>query len=69
MILAIKFFYTSDIRSLNLLMADVSDQIQVAVGAPIGNSDHSSLLADISMAQAVPNLCVRTKDFLNHQDN
>ena len=41
----------------------------VSVVAPIGNSDHSSLSAVISMAQAVPNLCVRRKVFLKHQFN
>ena len=41
---------------LDLLMTDVPDLIRVAVVAPIGNSDHSSLSAVISTAQAVPNL-------------
>ena len=54
---------------LDLLMIDVSDLIQVAVVAPIGKSDHSSLLAVISTAQAVPNLCVSRKVFLKHQVN
>ena len=36
---------------------------------PIGNSDHSSLSAVISMAQALPNLCVSRKVFLKHQVN
>ena len=44
--------------TLDLLMTDVSDLVRVAVVAPIGNSDQSSLSAVISMAQAVPNLCV-----------
>ena len=44
--------------TLDLLMTDVPDLVWVAVVAPIGNSDHSSLSAVISMAQAVPNLCV-----------
>ena len=35
-------------------MTDVPDFVRVAVVAPIGNSDHSSLSAVISMAQAVP---------------
>ena len=43
--------------------------ITVSVVAPIGNSDHSSLSAVISMAQAVPNLCVSRKVFLKHQVN
>ena len=43
--------------TLDLLMTDVPDLVRVAVVAPIGNSDHSSLSAVISMAQAVPNLC------------
>ena len=40
-----------------------------SVVAPIGNSDHSSLSAVISMAQAVPNLCISRKVFLKHQVN
>ena len=36
---------------------------------PIGNSDHSSLSAVISIAQAVPNLCVSRKIFFKHQSN
>ena len=54
---------------LDLLMTDVPDLIRVAVVAPIGNSDHSSLSAVISMAQAVPNLCASRKAFLKHQVN
>ena len=45
-------------------MTDVSDLVRVSVVAPIGNSDHSSLSAVVSMAQAVPNLCVSRKVFL-----
>ena len=41
--------------TLDLLMTDVADLVWVAVVAPIGNSDYSSLSAVISMAQAVPN--------------
>ena len=37
--------------TLDLLMTDVPDLVRVAVLAPIGNSDHSSLSAVISMAQ------------------
>ena len=55
--------------TLNLLMTDVPDLVRVAVVAPIGNSDHSTLSALISMAQAVPNLCVSRKIFLKHQVN
>ena len=55
--------------TLNLLMTDVPDIVRVAIVAPIGNSDHSSLLAVILMAQAVPDLCVSRKVFLNHQVN
>ena len=54
---------------LDLLMTDVPDPIQIAVVAPIGNSDHSSLSAVISTAQAVPNLCVSRKVFLKHKVN
>ena len=55
--------------TLDLLMTEVPDLVRVAVVAPIGNSDHSSLSAVISMAQAVPNLCVSRKVFLKHQVN
>ena len=55
--------------TLDLLMTDVPDIVRVSVVAAIGNSDHSSLSAVISMAQAVPNLCVRRKVFLRHQVN
>ena len=54
---------------LDLLMTDVPYLVRVAVVAPIGNSDHSSLSPVISMAQAVPNLCVSRKAFLKHQVN
>ena len=43
--------------------------VRVAVVAPVENSDHSSLLAVISIAQAVPNLCVSGQVFLKHQVN
>ena len=36
--------------TLDLLMTDVPDLVRVSVVAPIGNSDHSSLSAVISMA-------------------
>ena len=55
--------------TLDLLMTDVPDLVRIAVEAPIGNSDHSSLSAVISMAQAVSNLCVSSKVFLKHQVN
>ena len=55
--------------TLDLLMTDVPDLARVSVVAPIGNSDHSSLSAVISMAQAVPILCVSRKVFLKHQVN
>ena len=54
---------------INLLMTDVPDQVRVAVVAPIGNSDHSSLSTLISMAQAVPNLSDSRKVLLKHQVN
>ena len=41
--------------TFDLLMTYVPDLVRVAVIAPICNSDHSSLSAVISMAQAVPN--------------
>ena len=55
--------------TLDLLMTDVPDLVRVAIVAPIGNSDHSSLSTVISMAQAVPNLCMSRKVLLKHQVN
>ena len=55
--------------TIDLLMTDVPDLVLVAVVAPIGNSDHFSLSAVISMAQAVPNLCVSRKVLMKHQVN
>ena len=55
--------------TLDLLMTDVPDLVWAAVVALTGNLDHSSLSAVISMAQAVPNLCVSRKVFLKHQVN
>ena len=55
--------------TLDLLMTDVPDLVRVHVVAPKGNSDHSSLSAVISMAQAVPNLCMSRKVFMKHQVN
>ena len=55
--------------TLDLPMTDVPDLVRVAVAAPTGNSDRSSLSAVISMAQAVLNLCVSSNVFLKHQVN
>ena len=46
-------------------MTDVPDLVRVGVVAPIGNSDHSSLSAVISMAQTVPNLCAELCALVN----
>ena len=42
--------------TLDLLVTEVPDLIRMAVVAPLGRSDHSSLSAAISMEQAIPNL-------------
>ena len=55
--------------TLDLLMTDVPDLVLVSVVALIGNSDHSSLSAAISISQAVPNLCVSRQVFLKHEVN
>ena len=55
--------------TLDFLITDVHDLVRIAVVAPIGNSDHSSLSPVISMALAIPNLCVSRKVFLKHLDN
>ena len=51
-------------ETLDLLVTKVPDLARAAVVAPIGNSDYSSLSAVISIAQAVPNVCVSSKVFL-----
>ena len=55
--------------TLDHLMTDVPDLVRVAVVAPIGNSDQSSLSAVISMAKTLPNLCDSRKVFLKHHAN
>ena len=55
--------------TLDLLITDVSDLVRVAVVAPLGRSDHSSLSIAISMAQAIPNLCVSRRMLLKHRVN
>ena len=55
--------------TLDLLMTDVLDLVRVDVVAPMGNSEHSTLSTVISIAQAVPNLCLSSKILLKHQVN
>ena len=50
--------------TLDLLITDVPDLVRVAVVAPICSSDHSSLSIAISIAQAIPNLCVSRRVLL-----
>ena len=52
--------------TLDLLMTDVLDLVRVAVVAALGRSDHSPLSIAISMAQAIPNLCVSRRVLLKH---
>ena len=55
--------------TLDLLMTDVPDLVRVAVVAPLGRLDHSPLSIAISMAQAIPNLCVIKRVLLKHRVN
>ena len=55
--------------TLDLLMTDVPDLVRVTVVAPLGRSDLSSLSIAISMAQAIPNLCVSRRVLLKHRFN
>ena len=50
-------------------MTDVPDLVLVAVVAPLGRLDHSSLSIAISMVQAIPNLCVSRRVLLKHPVN
>ena len=53
--------------TLDILMTDVPDLVRVAVVAPLGSSDNLSLSIAISMAQALPNLCVSWRVLLKHR--
>ena len=55
--------------TLDLLKTDVPDLVRVAVVAPLGSSDHSPHSIAISMAQAIPNLCVSRRVLLKHRVN
>ena len=55
--------------TLDLLMTNVPDLVRVAVVAPLGSSDHSSLSIAISMAEAIPNFCVSRRVLLKHRVN
>ena len=57
------------VETFDLQMTDVPDLVRVAFVAQMGNSDHSSLSGVISLAQAVPNLCVSRKCVLKRQVN
>ena len=56
-------------ETLDLQITDVPDLVRVAVVAPLGRSDHSSLSIAISMAQAIPNLCVSRGVLLQRRVN
>ena len=51
----------------HLLISDVTDLVRVAVVAPLGCSDHSSLSTAISMAQTVTNLYFSRRVLLKHR--
>ena len=55
--------------TLDFLMTDVLDLVRVAVVAPLGKSDHSSLSAQISIKQTINNLWVSRRILLNHRVN
>ena len=55
--------------TLGFLMTDVPDLVWVAVVAQLGRTDHSSLSITISMAQAIPKLCVIMRVLLKHRVN
>ena len=55
--------------TLDLLMTDVPDLVLVAVVAPLGRSDHSSLSIAISMTQAIPSLSVSRRMLLKRRVN
>ena len=67
----IKLWSTGDWPSwtLDLLMMDVPDLVWVTVIAPLASSDHSSLSAVISIAKAIPNLCVSRRVLPKHRVN
>ena len=48
-------------------MTHIDLLVRVAVVAPLGRSDHSSLSIAISITQALPNLCVSMRVLLKHR--
>ena len=61
--------HTHKKRLFHGIGSDVPDLVRVAVVAPLGRSDHSSLSAPTSMAQAIPNLGVSRRVLLKHRVN
>ncbi|KAK4315411.1 hypothetical protein Pmani_013328 [Petrolisthes manimaculis] len=55
--------------TLDLVMTDVPDLVEVAVVALIGHSDNSSPSVKVSTAQSVLNLCVRRDVLLKNSAN
>ena len=55
--------------TLDRLITDVPDLVWVALVALLGSSDRSSLSIAISMAQAIPNLCVSRRVLPKHRVN
>ena len=53
--------------TFDLLMTDVAYLVRVAVVAPLGSLDHSSLAMAILMAQAIPIMCVSRRVLLKHR--
>ena len=52
-----------------MVKTNVPHPVQVAVVAPLGSPDHLSLSAAISMAKAVPNMCISRMVRLKHRVN
>ena len=55
--------------TLDLLISDVPDLLLVAVVAPLGSSNHSSLSIAISISQAIRNFCFSRRVLLKHRVN
>ena len=50
--------------TLDLVLTDIPDLVKVVVGSPVGTSDHSALLMELSLNQTVPHSDIRREVYL-----
>ena len=52
--------------TLDLVLTDIPDLVTVVVGCPVGSSDHSALLIELSLDQSVPHTVVNREVYLKN---